>query len=196
MHSKMKVKKHFPNVTDELIERMYGFNVTNIPKLISDFRHTKPAYFEFLRRKYELSYKAENAINMADFYAQTPPVYYIFHCHIKSLDCVTRWHVKQTSVGTCLTLSPYDIYVKNVQNHLNEMESGLDLQNDYEHSFFADTISNLMTESEKLPTVHNIKELDFVVGFNESDSTFGWNGFDNGIMLYYSDADEDFLSQD
>ena len=32
---------------------------------------------------------------------------------------------------------------------------------------------------------HTIKTLELTIGYNKSDSTFGWKGFDNGLTLYY-----------
>ena len=32
---------------------------------------------------------------------------------------------------------------------------------------------------------HTIKTLELTIGYNKSDATFGWKGFDNGLTLYY-----------
>ena len=47
---------------------------------------------------------------------------------------------------------------------------------------------------EELPAARQIENLDFIIGFNKSDNTFGWNGFNNALQLYYVDKDEDFIS--
>ena len=36
-----------------------------------------------------------------------------------------------------------------------------------------------------MPMAQAIKSLELTVAFNKSDSTFGWNGFNRGLMLYY-----------
>ena len=36
-----------------------------------------------------------------------------------------------------------------------------------------------------MPVAQAIKSLELTVAFNKSDSTFGWNGFNRGLMLYY-----------
>lgn len=94
LHSKKKVQKYFPNVTDKMIEKLYGFNVTRLQKSIWNFRKTEPGYFRFLQRKYLSQYKFENKINMTDFYTKTAPVYYLFHCHMKTVQCRAKWKLK------------------------------------------------------------------------------------------------------
>ena len=32
---------------------------------------------------------------------------------------------------------------------------------------------------------HTIKTLELTIGYNKSDATFGWKGFDNALTLYY-----------
>ena len=32
---------------------------------------------------------------------------------------------------------------------------------------------------------HTIKTLELTIGYNKSDATFGWKGFDNSLTLYY-----------
>ena len=36
-----------------------------------------------------------------------------------------------------------------------------------------------------MPVAQAITSLELTVAFNKSDSTFGWNGFNRGLMLYY-----------
>ena len=52
-----------------------------------------------------------------------------------------------------------------------------------------------MESFDQFPKADEIKELDFVVGFNKSDKTFGLNGFRNALKLYYADYDEEFMSK-
>ena len=111
---------------------------------------------------------------------------------MKTLDCVTHWRVKHTSVGTCISLSPNEIFIKSVEDH--EIDHH-ELHNSEENTLFSKTINKILDEPEKSYKAHNLKELDFVVGFNSSDTTFGWNGLDNGLMLYYSDTHEQYPSQ-
>ena len=39
---------------------------------------------------------------------------------------------------------------------------------------------------EKMPAASKYKSINFIVGYNKSDSTFGWNGFNNALSLFYS----------
>ena len=57
------------------------------------------------------------------------------------------------------------------------------------------TIRNLWAKFEQFPDAREIRELDFVVGYNKSDKTYGLNGFDNGLKLYFADFDEKFMSK-
>ena len=54
----------------------------------------------------------------------------------------------------------------------------------------------MFNDIKKHPPPHHIKELDFIVGYNTSDTTTGWNGLANSIMLYYSEPDEEFFSHE
>ena len=40
-----------------------------------------------------------------------------------------------------------------------------------------------------------MRELSLTIAYNKSDVTFGWNGFNNALHLYYSDFDEVYFSR-
>ena len=57
-------------------------------------------------------------------------------------------------------------------------------------------IPDILASFEEFPAARDMTKLDFIVGFNKSDNTFGWNGFNNALQLYYVDKDEDFVSSE
>ena len=40
------------------------------------------------------------------------------------------------------------------------------------------------------------KELRLTLAYNKSDATFGWNGFNNAMMLYFMSSQEKFVHRD
>ena len=76
MHSKFKIRKKYPQVTEKILERLYGHNVSHLERSIWNFRHKHSDYFDVLRFKYESKYKLYNSINLTEFYATTTPVYH------------------------------------------------------------------------------------------------------------------------
>ena len=82
-------------------------------------------------------------------------------------------------------MAPNEIYTEEKEGNKNESSN-----------FFTSGFTNILNEIKKPPNAHQIKELDFIVGYNQSDTTTGWNGMTNAVTLYYNEADEDFSSQD
>ena len=41
-----------------------------------------------------------------------------------------------------------------------------------------------------------MRELSLTIAYNKSDVTFGWNGFNNALTLYYMSQMEEFVSKD
>ena len=82
-------------------------------------------------------------------------------------------------------MAPNEIYTNEAED--NQAET---------NAFFTSRFTNILNEIRKPPNAHQIKELDFIVGYNQSDTTTGWNGMTNAVMLYYNEADEKFFSQD
>jgi len=40
-----------------------------------------------------------------------------------------------------------------------------------------------------------IKRLELTIGYNRSDSTFGWNGFNNALNMYYLHPEEEIINE-
>ena len=40
-----------------------------------------------------------------------------------------------------------------------------------------------------------IKQLELTIGYNRSDSTFGWNGFNNALNMYYLHPEEEIITE-
>ena len=38
--------------------------------------------------------------------------------------------------------------------------------------------------------------MQLTIAYNKSDTTFGWNGFNNALTLYYLSSDETFVSKE
>ena len=53
----------------------------------------------------------------------------------------------------------------------------------------------MLAALDDIPLATKFKELDFTIGYNKSDTTFGWNGFNNALVLYYLDKDEKYISK-
>ena len=43
---------------------------------------------------------------------------------------------------------------------------------------------------------YKVRELSLTIAYNKSDVTFGWNGFNNALTLYYMSQMEEFVSKD
>ena len=48
----------------------------------------------------------------------------------------------------------------------------------------------------EMQPAHAMKNLKMTVGYNKSDATFGWNGFNNGLTLYFLAPDEEFVTKE
>ena len=53
-----------------------------------------------------------------------------------------------------------------------------------------------MLEREDLPDPNKINSLNIIIGYNQSDQTFGWNGFNNALQMYFFDPDEIFIANE
>ena len=61
--------------------------------------------------------------------------------------------------------------------------SGIYFKNHYCNDSFS--IFQDILPPPKMAPAHTIKTLELTIGYNKSDATFGWKGFDNGLTLYY-----------
>ena len=46
------------------------------------------------------------------------------------------------------------------------------------------------------PDAHAIQDLKLTIAYNKTDATFGWNGFNSGLTLYYISQGEEYVSGD
>ena len=53
-----------------------------------------------------------------------------------------------------------------------------------------------MTSTGTVLTPEKVRELSLTIAYNKSDVTFGWNGFNNALTLYYMSQMEEFVSKD
>ena len=56
-----------------------------------------------------------------------------------------------------------------------------------------ENIQDALKKLETIPKAHEINSLNVVIGYNKSDNTFGWNGFDNALHMHFLDKDDKFL---
>ena len=96
---------------------------------------------------------------MSEFYAKTSPVHYIFHCHMKTISCRAQWQIKRSAHGSCLTLNPDQIYIERYEQQRQQQE-----EMRLKVPLVSDSMFDLMMSSTKLPSAHETKEIDFVVG--------------------------------
>ena len=75
-----------------------------------DFKSTLPQVFNLTFMTMEKEYAELNKLNLTQFFYSTTSKYFLFHCHMQSVNCGPHWKVRRTSLGTCLTLSPNDVY--------------------------------------------------------------------------------------
>ena len=176
IHSQYKVLSKYPQVSQTNLQRLYGSSIPAMDRLMWTFRSTLPEIFGLVRSKAEKSYDEVNQINLTEFYSTTTSVFYMFSCYMRRINCRHSWQMKSTIMGTCLTL--------NTQN-LFETELRAELKRRHQRTpQMKDPIMAVM--EEKLPTANKYKSINFIVGYNKSDSTFGWNGFNNALSLFYS----------
>ena len=226
MHSKEKLRLMYPQVQKSDLEQLYDLHKDGSSRSVWDIRQdfrgllrnddrqnfeliflktlcqSLPHIFNIMRSDFQVQHKSVANINLTEFYTNTAPEYYLFHCTMETIDCTFSWKQIRTSRGTCLSLNVNEVYNKSLkyvhQQKYKKLSqessrSGTDL------SFarnFKDTVYDILERFEKFPARDEIKELSFVVGFNKSDNTLGWNGFNNALQLYYSDVHEKFESNE
>ena len=130
-----------------------------------------------------------------------PQVYYTAVCKLGSIDCNSNWELRRTSLGNCLWLNTTEAYnskrslVKNgvllAKDLMNE--SGEDVR---EKNIRLKVNMRNMLEREELPDANKINSLNIIIGYNQSDQTFGWNGFNNALQMYFFDPDEMFIANE
>lgn len=147
-----------------------------------------PNIFNLSRSATESDYAELNDIDLRQFYLNTTSRYFMFHCHLQTIDCRVHWEVVHTSFGSCLTLKPQDVYEKE-----KSIEREKTLRTHAKQGSNK-TVLHMLSTLDRIPSASKFKELDFTIGFNKSDGTFGWNGFNNALVLYYMDIDETYAS--
>ena len=120
------------------------------------------------------------------------------------IDCQDDWKLTWTSHGGCIILNTNQLYSLELQKNdqmkklnkikaiINSEQSRQTVPNETE---ITNAVEDIFTVFDEFPHASQITELDFIIGFNKSDNTFGQNGFDNALKLYYSDNDEHFMTK-
>ena len=154
-----------------------------------------PDLFDLLMENYEKEYSELNAINLTQFYIDTTPVYFMFHCEMDGLNCRKHWKIRRTLFGSCLKLDTNNAYEHELNRHRKTPASAHPCNQKCNKSELMEAVEDILASFDHIPKANEIKELNVIVGYNKSDKTFGLNGFDNALKLYYSDNDEKFMTK-
>ena len=103
-----------------------------------------------------------SSINISDFYEKTSTGYFITHCKFQHLDCQKYWRKITTLNGICIEFNPIWA-VDDYRQQLERQKIGR-----FEYN-----------ESE-------LQRMSIIMGYNSSDTTYGWNGGMAGFTLHYS----------
>ena len=129
----------------------------------------------------------------------------------QQVDCTASWTLRHTSYGSCLTLNTNEAYgrerilsdlklsFKNgVRRKFKSVPNGTGLEVSSKMKSLSKIFQRetMAKSTRNFPEPDQIKNLNFVIGFNKSDNTFGWNGLNNGLHLFYSDFDEEYISRE
>ena len=139
-------------------------------------------------------YTELNTINLTKFYIDTTPVYHLLHCEMTELNCENHWNIRRTSFGNCIKLDTNKAFQHELANR-RKVPTNQCTQKSCNKSQLTGSVGDLLASFDRVPEASEIKELHFIVGFNTSDKTFGLNGFDNALKLYYADNDETFMTK-
>ena len=200
MHSKRKVSEKYPQLNKTMIQELYGLNVKGLKQSMWDVRKSLPDMFRSMKRDFDNQYKDLNSINLTKFYKDTTPVYFMAECEMDTIDCTENWVMKETSHGNCLWLNTTEVY----KIKLKSMEDKNKRRIKRSFSFgdisygerFKSNVARILERFESLPDANRINNLNLIIGYNTSDETFGWNGFNNALQLYYLDSDEIYLGNE
>ena len=115
------------------------------------------------------------------------PSYYVAHCLFEHLDCKSLWRRKVTKMGTCIEFDPslaVNQYNKSLEQELVKdmaFEVG-DNQLRYEICTHFQNWKYCILQN----LISSLRTVAMLIGLNSSDFTYGWNGYINGLTLFYS----------
>ena len=168
----------------------------------------------------KIKYDELNQLDLRQFHLRTSPDYEVLNCQILTLDCKDYWetvqagfrhetvYIKcdmkfcvvshchryitcqplvQTSRGSCLILKPQKLYQMEKDKESHRKNQAFEAKS-------GGSLLQVLSDVDRVPPPSKFKQIDFTVGFNESDGTFGWNGFNNGLELFFMDTDEKYPS--
>ena len=105
MHSKMKLKAHYPDLDEDVLKKLYGQAKSKRTKefwnklVISNVRNCLVSHLFKFQNEFQLvNPMRRNAgwgnvedINLTDFFDRTRPTYYVAHCLFEHIDCRGLW---------------------------------------------------------------------------------------------------------
>ena len=94
--------------------------------------------------------------------------------------------MERTLLGSCIMLDPQIAYDKERERAERNAQKNAQ----------GKSIMPAVEPNRKFAPAHSIKELQLTVAYNKSDVTFGWNGFNNALKLYYLSNQETRVTND
>ena len=157
---------------------------------------------------------------MTEFYHKTTPKYYLLKCKLevrkwsapnsaklfKQVDCNRLWKSRWTVMGSCieldvdkqslkLILNAYRVnLVFNLWKAIEIQQQRAELEQKAFAGRFGENFENQEFEDEQVQSqINRIKKVRMTLGFNQSDGTFGWNQYRDGLTMYYLHPKEHYI---
>jgi len=146
--------------------------------------------YSLTRSAGEKFYSNVSNIDLAKLLFDTRTKYFVFHCQLQWIDCRRFWSLRYTQRGACLQLQPQAVYNYDKKTKLKDKNKALNKNG------LPPSLANIETPIPEVPGAYRIKELQITVAYNKSDFSFGWNGFNNALTLFYTHQDEKYVSKD
>ena len=93
------------------------------------------------------------------------------HCRLNSIDCRHNWQLRRRIMGTCLELDPAVVLQAEVNG-----KPEFDVPKHLRYAYVVRTYVVKLKE-----TIIYKLSLGVSIGYNFTDSTYGWNGFMDGF---------------
>lgn len=113
-HSAWKLAQRYPAISIDQIKKFYGYASSRLEMdLWSKLVITK------LTKKLAIKWPGTDSVNMTEFFQNTSPGYFIYHCQFGHIDCRRMWRKVVTFYGVCLEFNPVSI----IDSYSSRMEN-------------------------------------------------------------------------
>ena len=116
-------------------------------------------------------------------------------CQMDTINCEANWVMRETANGHCLWLNTTEVYNAKLKSMKANKKRRLKRSYGYD-TRFKSSVARILESFERLPDANKINNLNLIVGFNTSDATFGFNGFNNALQMFFLDSDEIYLNSE